>query len=259
MIKTNDSHMIRVLAIDDEPLALLQLQKMIEKTPYFELVAACQSAFEAMKVLDEQEVDAVFTDINMPDLSGIDFARSLTNVPILVFTTAYSQYAIEGYKVNAIDYLLKPYGMPEFQVTAAKVKHQYELLQKAEMHKGNAPENNPQDENRLEGDILFVKVDYRIVRISIADIRYIESQSEYLRLYMTDGRSLMVLMSIKRLAELLPSDRFVRIHRSYIVNMSKVVEIAKLRIKMDAETYLPVGDLYKDDVLSFINNRIVGK
>ena len=255
--------MIRVLAIDDEPLALLQLQKMIEKTPYFELVAACQSAFEAMKVLDEQEVDAVFTDINMPDLSGLDFARSLTNVPILVFTTAYSQYAIEGYKVNAIDYLLKPYGMPEFQASAAKVKQHYELLQKAKGNsasaKGNATESSQQDEGKLEGDILFVKVDYRIVRISIADIRYIESQSEYLKMYMTDGRSLMVLMSIKRLAELLPSDRFVRIHRSYIVNMSKVVEIAKLRIKMDAETYLPVGDLYKDDVLAFINNRIVGK
>lgn len=255
--------MIRVLAIDDEPLALLQLQKMIDKTPYFELVAACQSAFEAMKVLDEQEVDAVFTDINMPDLSGLDFARSLTDVPILVFTTAYSQYAIEGYKVNAIDYLLKPYGMPEFQASAAKVKQQYELMQKAKSNianaKSNATENSQQDEGKLEGDILFVKVDYRIVRISIADIRYIESQSEYLRLYMTDGRSLMVLMSIKRLAELLPSDRFVRIHRSYIVNMSKVVEIAKLRIKMDAETYLPVGDLYKDDVLEFINNRIVGK
>lgn len=255
--------MIRVLAIDDEPLALLQLQKMIEKTPYFELVAACQSAFEAMEVLDEQKVDAVFTDINMPDLSGLDFARSLTNVPILVFTTAYSQYAIEGYKVNAIDYLLKPYGMPEFQASAAKVKQQYELMQKAKCNstnaKGNTTESSQQVEGKLEGDILFVKVDYRIVRISIADIRYIESQSEYLRLYMTDGRSLMVLMSIKRLAELLPSDRFVRIHRSYIVNMSKVVEIAKLRIKMDAETYLPVGDLYKEDVLEFINNRIVGK
>lgn len=258
--------MIRVLAIDDEPLALLQLQKMIEKTPYFELVAACQSAFEAMKVLDEQEVDAVFTDINMPDLSGLDFARSLSNVPILVFTTAYSQYAIEGYKVNAIDYLLKPYGMPEFQASAARVKQQYELLEKAKGNianaKGNgtnASESGQQDEGKLEGDILFVKVDYRIVRISIADIRYVESQSEYLKMYMTDGRSLMVLMSIKRLAELLPSDRFVRIHRSYIVNMSKVVEIAKLRIKMDAETYLPVGDLYKDDVLAFINNRIVGK
>lgn len=255
--------MIRVLAIDDEPLALLQLQKMIEKTPYFELVAACQSAFEAMKVLDEQEVDAVFTDINMPDLSGLDFARSLTNVPILVFTTAYSQYAIEGYKVNAIDYLLKPYGMSEFQASAAKVKQQYELMQKAKGNsanaKGNTTESGQQDEGKLEGDILFVKVDYRIVRISIADIRYVESQSEYLKMYMTDGRSLMVLMSIKRLAELLPSDRFVRIHRSYIVNMSKVVEIAKLRIKMDAETYLPVGDLYKDDVLAFINNRIVGK
>ncbi|MDO4496875.1 MAG: LytTR family DNA-binding domain-containing protein [Bacteroidales bacterium] len=253
--------MIRVLAIDDEPLALMQLRKMIEMTPYFELVAACTNAFEAVQVLQHEQIDALFTDINMPDLSGIDFVRTLSSSqPIVVFTTAYSQYAIEGYKVNAIDYLLKPFGLPEFQQAAAKVKQQYELKQGAQ-EKVIMPEESRQEviDERIEGDILFLKVDYRIVRISIESIRYVESQSEYLRLYMSDGLSHMVLMSITRMAELLPSDRFVRIHRSFIVNMSHVQEIARQRIKMDAETYLPIGDHYKEAVTAFVNHRLVGK
>lgn len=252
--------MIKVLAIDDEPLALLQLQKMIEMTPNFELVAACSNALEALRVIEEKEVDAVFADINMPDLSGIDFVRTLNTHPIIVFTTAYSQYAIDGYKVNAIDYLLKPFGQPEFQRAAAKVKQQYELIhrvQKEEKALDLKPALN--EEGRLEGDILFIKADYRIVRISISDIRYIESQSEYLRIILDSDKPLMVLMSIKRMIELLPSDRFLRIHRSYIVNMSKMVEIAKLRIKMSSDIYLPIGDMYKDSVLKFIEERMIGK
>ncbi len=253
--------MIKVIAIDDEPLALMQLQKMIEVTPYFTLVAACSSAFEAMQVMEETEVDALFVDINMPDLSGLDFVRSMTNQPIVVFTTAYSQYAIDGYKVNAVDYLLKPFGQPEFQGAAAKVKARYELIQSSKGEQAKSADPTPTDmiDGRIEGDILFVKVDYRIVRISISRIKYIESQSEYLKLYMTDGPSLMVLMSIKRMAEILPSNLFVRIHRSYIVNMSHVVEIARLRVRMDANTILPVGDSYKEEFLEFVNNRLIGK
>lgn len=239
--------MIRVLAIDDEPLALMQLQKMIETTPYFSLVGVCSDAFEAMKIMEAEEVDAIFADINMPDLSGLDFIRSLAEPPIVVFTTAYSQYAIDGYKVNAIDYLLKPFGLPEFQMAASKVKKQYELLQKTD------------NENHVEDNILFVKTDYRLVRINISEIQYIESQSEYLKLHLSSGPSLMVLMSIKRMTELLPSKHFIRIHRSYIVNMNHVVEISRLRVKMNEKTLLPIGDSYKDEALLFINQRTIGK
>lgn len=239
--------MIRVLAIDDEPLALMQLQKMIETTPYFSLVGVCSDAFEAMKIMEAEEVDAIFADINMPDLSGLDFIRSLAEPPIVVFTTAYSQYAIDGYKVNAIDYLLKPFGLPEFQMAASKVKKQYELLQKTD------------NENHVEDNILFVKTDYRLVRINISEIQYIESQSEYLKLHLSSGPSLMVLMSIKRMTELLPSKHFIRIHRSYIVNMNHVVEISRLRVKMNKKTLLPIGDSYKDEALLFINQRTIGK
>lgn len=239
--------MIRVIAIDDEPLALLQLQNMVQSTPFFTLVAACSSAFEAMQVMEREDVDAMFVDINMPDLSGLDFVKTLTRAPLLVFTTAYSQYAIDGYKVNAIDYLLKPFGLPEFQRAAAKVKQQYELIQKAH------------DESSICGDILFIKVDYRVVKVNVNEIRYVESMGEYLRIYMTNGPVLMTLLSIKRIGEMLPKGRFVRIHRSYLVNMLHVVEIARLRFKMDADTYLPVGDMYKDDVQKYINDRSPSK
>lgn len=246
--------MIKVLAIDDEPLALLHLQKMIERTPYFTLVAACSDAYEALRVMENEHVDTIFTDINMPDLSGLDFTRLLQGNPIIVFTTAYMQYAIDGYKVNAIDYLLKPFDQPEFMRAAMKVKKQYEL-----MHQTAAEKDDDNTTVSIKDDILFVKVDYRLVRINIFDIIYIESQSEYLKIHLKDSSPLMVLMSIKRMAELLPQDKFVRTHRSYVVNMSHVKEIARMRITMESNANLPIGDSYKDDVQKFINERLMGK
>lgn len=250
--------MIKVLAIDDEPLALLHLQKMIERTPYFTLVAACPDAYEAMKVMEQEDVDAIFTDINMPDLSGLDFTRLLSGNPIIVFTTAYMHYAIDGYKVNAIDYLLKPFDQPEFMRAAMKVKKQYELMHGVAVGK-DSDEHDGSTSVSIKDDILFVKVDYRLVRISISDIVYIESQSEYLKIHLKDSSPLMVLMSIKRMAELLPQDKFVRIHRSYIVNMSRVREIARMKITMESDARLPIGESYKDDVQKYINERLMGK
>lgn len=239
--------MIKCLAVDDEPLALLQLRTMIEKTPFLHLVAACQDAFEAMKVLAEEEVDAIFIDINMPDLNGLDFVRSLSDPPLIVFTTAYSQYAVEGFKVNAIDYLLKPFGMAEFQKSAAKVKHRYEL------------EKTALKEQSLDGETLFVKADYRNVRVSLNQIVYVESKSEYLQLHLDNGERLMFLMSMKKLADILPATDFLRIHRSFIVNMNKVHEISKMRIKMNDGIYIPISDMYKDEVQKYIDERTIGK
>lgn len=246
--------MIKVLAIDDEPLALLHLQKMIERTPYFTLVAACSDAYEALRVMEKEHVDAIFTDINMPDLSGLDFTRLLQGNPIIVFTTAYMQYAVDGYKVNAIDYLLKPFDQPEFMRAAMKVKNQYEL-----MYQTAAEKDDDDTAVSIKDDILFVKVDYRLVRINIFDIIYIESQSEYLKIHLKGNSPLMVLMSIKRMAELLPQDKFVRTHRSYVVNMNHVKEIARMRITMESDVNLPIGDSYKDDVQKYINERLMGK
>lgn len=236
---------IKCLAIDDEPLALLQLRTMIEKTPYLELVGACEDAFEAIRILNEEEVDAIFVDINMPDLNGLDFVRSLTDKPIIVFTTAYREYAVEGFEVNAVDYILKQFGVPEFQKSAAKVKRQYELEQMALR------------EQMLNDDNLFIKADYRTVRVSLSQIVYVESMSEYLRLHLDGGEKLVFLMSIKRLSEMLPRNQFMRIHRSHIININKVQEMSRMGMRMSDGTVLSVGDLYKEDVQRYINQRII--
>ena len=242
--------MIRCIAIDDEPLALGQLKVYIEKIPFLELVAVCQDAFCAMSVLASESVDVVFIDINMPDLNGLDFVRSLVERPLVVFTTAYSEYAVEGYKVDAVDYLLKPFGFEEFQHAANKVKKQYELL---------AGISKPMLANEWE-DALFLKSDYKIVKVNIGEIRYIEGMSEYLRVYLEgEAKPIITLLSMKKMEERLPKDMFMRVHRSYIVNLKKIQEVVKLRILMDKETYIPVGDLYKEQFYKYVNNKFVSK
>lgn len=245
--------MIKCLAIDDEPLALSQLKTYISKVPFLELVEACQSPIAAMKVLAEQPVDVLFIDINMPDLNGLSFVRSLVRQPLVVFTTAYSEYAIEGYKVDAVDYLLKPFGLDDFQRAANKVLRQYELIH------GQQNEPSPTPQEKDEDDILFVKTEYKVVRLSISKIRYVEAMSEYLRLYMEDEpKPITALLSMKKLEERLPQN-FMRIHRSYIVNLQKIQEVARNRILMDEKTYIPIGDSYKDAFNDFLEKRSLMK
>lgn len=240
--------MIKVLAIDDEPLALQQLARYIEQVPYLELVAECQSGIEAKQIIESETIDAVFVDINMPDLNGLDFVRSMASPPLVVFTTAYSEYAIEGFKVNAIDYLLKPFGLDDFKRAANKVKAQYELRNTATVSSVD------------EDDALFLKTEYKVVRINIGDIRYVEGMSEYLRIYLEDrSKPLIVLLSMKKMEERLPARSFMRIHRSYIINLRKIQEVNKNRVIMDADTYLPIGDMYKDAFNAYINSKFIGK
>ena len=245
--------MIKCLAIDDEPLALSQLKTMIEKMPFLELVAACSDAFEATKVLDQEKVDAIFVDINMPDLNGLDFVRSLVNPPIVVFITAYSEYALDSYQVSATDYLLKPFGLPEFQKTANKVKHLYQLIE-AERTLTNGGNVTTKASNTL-----FVKTDYKIVPINPDNISYIEAMGEYLRIHSDKGeKSVVTLMPMKTMETSLPGNSFVRIHRSYIINIKKIKEITRMRIRMDEETWLTVSDSYKDSFQKFIKEHCVG-
>ena len=246
--------MIKCIAIDDEPLALKKLVAYIKKVPYLELVAECQSAVEAQKVIEQNEVEAIFLDINMPDLNGLDFAKSLeqnhSKGPVMVFTTAYSEYAIEGYKANAVGYLLKPYGFDEFEAAAQKVKDICEIRQQA------------MTEVSSNGDdgIIYVKSDYKIVRISIKDIRYIEAMSEYLRISCTDKeKPVIVLLSMKKIEEYLPSNMFMRIHRSYIINLNKIREVKKNHVVLEGEASLPIGDNYKDTFMNYLNSKILTK
>ena len=247
--------MIKCIAIDDEPLALKKLVTYIKKVPYLELVAQSRSAVEAQRIIDDEDVEAIFCDINMPDLNGLDFAKSLSQDhsrgPIVVFTTAYAEYAIEGYKANAVGYLLKPYSFDEFEAAAQKVRDISEIRQQA------MTEVTTQADD--EG-VIFVKSDYKIVRIDIEHIRYIEAMSEYRRSACDDkDKPVIVLLSMKRIEEHLPSSMFMRIHRSFIINLSKIVEVKKNHVVLDDGTSMPIGDNYKDAFMAYLNSRILTK
>ena len=241
--------MIRVLAIDDEPLALQQLATYIKKIPFLELVTECQSAIEAKEILNNENIDAIFCDINMPDLNGMDFVKSLSTPPLIVFTTAYSEYAVEGFKVDAVDYLLKPFGLDDFKRAANR------LQERLEVRKQEPATTIVSSED----DSIFVKTDYRVVKIAISDIRYIEGMSEYLKIHLeSQPKPIVTLLSMKKMEEFLPT-HFMRIHRSYIINLKKIQEVNKNRVIMDSETYLPIGDNYKDAFNDYLNKKFLGK
>jgi two-component system LytT family response regulator len=236
---------LRSIAIDDEPLALKQMCSYIEKTPFLELVADCRDAFEATEKIRQLVPDLLFVDINMPGLSGLELVRSLIQPPIVVFTTAYSQYAIEGFQVDAVDYLLKPISYTDFLKAANKALKMHDLKQPvAETLLGN-------DEG------LFVKSEYRIVRIRFNEIKYIEGMREYVRIHTTEGNPIMTLLSMKALEEKLPQRQFMRVHRSFIVNLNKINVIERNRIVFDSNVYIPVGEQYKEDFQQYIEKNFL--
>lgn len=239
--------MINCIAVDDEPLALKQLENYISQVPFLDFKGGCRCAAEAMKYIREDIVDAIFLDINMPDINGIDFVKTLVTPPIIVFTTAYADYAVEGFKVNAVDYLLKPFGLDEFRRAAEKVRVQYE------QREGNSTAVADED------DSLFFKTDYKIVRVNVSSISCIEGMSEYLKLHM-DGNvdPLVILLSMKKLEGRLPS-YFMRVHKSYIINLRKIREVARGRVLMEDGTLIPVGDMYKEAFQTYLDSKFLGK
>ena len=241
--------MIKCLAIDDEPLALKQLVAYIEKVPYLELAGQASNAVEARAFLRDNTADVMFCDINMPDLNGMDFVKSLAAPPLVVFTTAYADYAVEGFRVNAVDYLLKPFGLDEFRRAAERVKER--LSTEASQQTEPAIRSND--------DSLYVKSDYRVVRITVSKIRYVEAMSEYLRIHVEgEPKPITTLLSMKKMEERLP-DTFMRVHRSYIVNLQQVQEVNKNRIILDADTYLPIGDMYREAFQQYLDQRFLGR
>jgi len=236
--------------MDDEPLALEQLKTYIGKVPYLQLVAACSDAYKAMKVMNEEHIDAIFADINMPDFNGLDLVRTLTQKPLVVFTTAYANFALEGYKVEAVDYLLKPFGMKEFLAAADKLQRRFALQNE---HSASATP-------AASEDFLYVKTDRRLIRLNIADIRYVVGMSEYVRIFLDgDAKPLMPLTTMKRMEETLPHESFMRIHKSYIVNLNKIRSVSKTNIIMDAETTLPIGDAYRETFYRWVEGRSLGR
>ena len=245
--------MIRCMAIDDEPLALQQIVAYIGKVPFLELAAQCQSAVEARQFLENDTVDVIFCDINMPDLNGMDFVKSLTSPPLIVFTTAYAEYAVEGFKVAAVDYLLKPFGMQDFLRAANRLKERL-LVDEKPLTSHPSPLTSKND-----NDVIFLKTDYHVIKVNISDIRYVEAMSEYLKVWLRgEKKPIITLLSMKKMEERLPQN-FMRIHRSYIINLNDIQEVNKNRVIMDADTYLPVGEMYKDAFQQYLDTKFLGK
>ena len=229
---------INCAIIDDEPLAAQLLESYVKKTPYLTLKGIYNSAITAMKDLRENPVQLLFLDIQMPELSGIEFARILPHDTKIIFTTAFNQYALEGYRVNALDYLLKPITYTDFLQATDKALEWFTTLQKQQTY--------------AEDRFIFVKSDYKLVRVSLDDVLYIEGLKDYVRIYLKTGDKVMSLMSMKKLEESLPHPEFLRTHRSYIVHMPEVRTIDRLRIVFGGQ-YIPISDNYKDDVLHYLD------
>jgi len=237
--------MIKCIAIDDEPLALKQISSYIDKTPFLEAVALCHSAFEAMEYLSNNEIDLMFVDINMPGLNGLDFVKSLTQKPQIIFTTAYSEYAIEGFQVDALDYILKPISYNVFLKSANKAKTWFDL-------------NHKQSESvQTTQDSLFVKSEYKMVRIFLSEIKYIESSNEYIQIHLVNDEPVTTLIRLKVMEDQLPKNRFMRVHRSFIVNLDRIKVIERNRIVFDKNVYIPVGEQYIESFQAFVDKTFL--
>jgi two-component system, LytTR family, response regulator LytT len=235
---------IKCLAIDDEPYALKQIADYILKTPFLELSGKCSNAFEAMEIMASTEIDLIFIDINMPEMSGLDFVKTLAPGTKSIFTTAYSQFAVESYKIDAMDYLLKPITYDDFLRAANKA-------QKFFLQNQNKPNE------QVIRDHFFVNSNGKILRINLQEIDFIESMSEYVKIYLTGQKPVISLMSLKNLEKSLPGDRFMRVHRSYIVNLQKITTIERNRIVFYGNTFIPVSEQYKTDFKKFIDTNFL--
>ncbi|WP_074410420.1 LytR/AlgR family response regulator transcription factor [Aquimarina spinulae] len=227
------------ILIDDEPLALNLLEGYVKSTPFLKLIAKCNSAIAAMEIIEHKSVDLIFTDIQMPNLSGIEFSKLLLNKNTkVIFTTAFEEFALESYKVNAIDYLVKPISYPEFFSAANKAK---QLML-----------NNSNQTNYID-DYIFVKSDYKLIKINLKDLIYVEGLKDYLKLYTVNSeKPILTLKSMKSLAEELSKKSFMRVHRSFLVNLKMITTIERNRIVF-GDKYIPVSEKYRKDFQRFIN------
>ena len=240
---------IKCIAIDDEPLALEQIGSYVQKTPFLELIATCKNAYEALEVLKEKEVNLMFIDIDMPDISGLDLVKSLVKKPQIIFTTAYSEYAFEGFQVDAIDYLLKPINYAAFLKAANKSKIWFEA---------NSPEKAEQQPKSDRKEI-FVKSNYKVIRILLADISYIESANEYIKIFLENQEVITTFMRLKNIEELLPAGDFMRVHKSFIINLNKILAVDRNRIFIDKKKHIPVGEQYKEIFNKYMDDTFLNE
>jgi DNA-binding LytR/AlgR family response regulator len=238
---------IKCAVVDDEPLALGLMASYVKKTPFLELVGAYSNAVQAMQEMHDHPVDLVFLDIQMPELNGLDYSRMIPPQTRVVFTTAFNQYALDGYKVNALDYLLKPISYPDFLQAANKAQEWFKLIEQSQQ--------TDKTEKAEEIQSIFVKSEYKLIQIELKKILFIEGLKDYVKIYEENSpKPIISLMSMKSLEEMLPADRFLRVHRSYIVQKEKIRVIEHNRIVF-GNTYIPIGDSYKQAFQDFLNKR----
>jgi two-component system response regulator LytT len=245
---------LNCIAVDDEPLALGLVSKFIEQTPFLNLVGKYSGAVDALKAIHSQKIDLIFLDIQMPDLNGIELARVLdkgADKPRIIFTTAYNQFALEGYKVDALDYLLKPFNYEEFLRAAQKALNYAELLNKPATQTVIA-----NGDEHADDQYLFLKVEYQLVRIALDDILYIEGLKDYVKVHLKNvDKAVLSLTSLKALEEKLPTKRFMRIHRSFIVALDKITSMTKNSVQI-GKMLITVGDQYRDGFSQFVGKWI---
>jgi DNA-binding LytR/AlgR family response regulator len=239
---------LNCIAVDDEPLALSLVCKFIDQTPFLHLVGQYPGAVEALKAIHSQKVHLIFLDIQMPDLNGIELARVISkgpDTPRIIFTTAFAQFSLEGYKVDALDYLLKPFNYEEFLRTATKAHSYYELI--------NRPVAVVAEQGKEDDQYLFLKVEYQWVRIALDDILYIEALKDYVKVHLKNiDKGVLSLTSLKELEEKLPSRLFMRVHRSFIVALDKISSMTRNSLQIGKKT-ITVGEQYKGAFARFVS------
>ena len=237
---------LNCIIIDDEPLALELLKSYVEKTAFLNLIGTYPNAIQAMKELTgKTPVHLMFLDIQMPGIDGLEFSKLIDSYTRIVFTTAFNQYAVDSYRVNALDYLLKPISYTDFLQAVNKAVHWFEMQNKLKEAVAETQTSTP--------EFIYVKSDYKLVQISLDQILYIEGLKDYVKIHL-DGaqKPILSLLSMKIMEEQLPSERFIRVHRSFIVQKSKIKVIDKGRIVFNKE-YIPISDSYKQELFSYIN------
>lgn len=246
------------LAIDDEPLALNVIEGFCSKIDFLSLKGKCTSAFDAIKIINKQTIDLIFIDIQMPDITGLDFIKTLTSPPMIIFTTAYSEYALQGYELNTVDYLVKPIPFDRFLKAVNKAYELYNLRQTNTAQESisiRKSEVNSAKSNQNTKEFLLIKVEYSTVRVDLDDILYIEGLKDYIKIF-TREKMLLTKSTMKNIDSKLPSDMFIRVHKSYIVSFKNIRKIENNRIII-GEKYIPIGEQFKTEFYNYVNkNRL---
>lgn len=235
---------MRCIAVDDESPALFLIEDNIKRVPYLEFVKSCSNAYEAMEILQKEKIDLIFLDIEMPEISGLEFLQTLPSKPMIILTTAYKKYALEGYKLDVVDYLLKPIAFDRF-LKAVNKAHEYYQLKNRES-KGSVPQNS---------EYLFVHADYNLVKITVSDITYIEALKDYIKIYLSgSAKPVITKISMKAIEEKLPPEKYIRVHKSFIVSLDKISSIRKNRICIESSE-IPLSENYRDSFFKQVDSK----